>query len=410
MKKSLSLALIATLLLALVACGTPTAIPNPPLILGEKYLTDLDYEQALLQFDQAIIIEPKNPRGYLGKADALLHLDRQADAASALDTGAKQCRAQRAALNEAKGEIAKSLVEGYIALSSAYDTLGWREIALALLKRVCEELPEESRLREALERLISVSNNANQQDIDMVTTPVALPDSVFGMKDVLECGLIPGLDVYEIAQKLNIPRSRVFDVDWNRLRMEGNFDAPQRVAYVARDSSDRDWTIQWETDAPVAIIKKSDLWHETQTTGGSIGQIFFSGNGGYSAAYHDRQIYAHFVSDCFDGIEYQLIRGIGFGMSGEEVLRKFYYSEDLVIIENGAPMANPKTSLGNGYTLYAFPDQLDGRDYFGYFGKTDFGYVLEYHFIDQSTNADYTVKFEIIDNVVASIYWNCGVK
>jgi len=154
MRKSLALLLCLPLFL-LAACGTPAApIPNPPLVLGEKYLTDLDYEQALLQFDQAITIEPKNPRGYLGKADALLHLDRQADAAAALADGAKQCRPQRAALNEARVEVGKSAVEGYIGLSAAYEKLGWREIAQALLRRVCEELPEESRLREALERLL----------------------------------------------------------------------------------------------------------------------------------------------------------------------------------------------------------------------------------------------------------------
>jgi len=155
MKKLLSFALAAALLLTVAACGAPAAVPNPPLILGEKYLTDLDYEQALLQFDQAIVIEPKNPRGYLGKADALLHLERQSEAAEVLGVAAKQCRPQRAALNEAKAAMGKSLVEACIALADAYETLGWREIALALLRRVCEELPEESRLKDALERLIN---------------------------------------------------------------------------------------------------------------------------------------------------------------------------------------------------------------------------------------------------------------
>ena len=155
MKKLFSSALIAALLLALAACGTPAAIPNPPLVLGEKYLTDLDYEQALLQFDQAITIEPKNPHGYLGKADALLHLGRQPDAVEALAAAAKQCRPQRAALAEAKDAVEKSPVDGYIGIAGAYEKLGWKDVALALLKRVCEELPEEGRLREALEGLIS---------------------------------------------------------------------------------------------------------------------------------------------------------------------------------------------------------------------------------------------------------------
>jgi len=154
MKKPLSLAMVAALLLALFACSTLVPIPSPPLVLGEKYLADLDYEQALLQFDQAISIEPKNPRGYLGKADALLHLNRKEDAASALTDGAKATWGNtRTALKAAQTEVEKTAVDGYIGLSWAYGKLGWREIAIALLQRVCEELPEESRLREALERL-----------------------------------------------------------------------------------------------------------------------------------------------------------------------------------------------------------------------------------------------------------------
>lgn len=67
MKKWISTALIAAMLLALPACGSYTPLPNPPLVLGEKYLFDLDYEQAILQFDQAIKIDPKNPRPWVGK-------------------------------------------------------------------------------------------------------------------------------------------------------------------------------------------------------------------------------------------------------------------------------------------------------------------------------------------------------
>jgi len=160
MKRTLLLFIVASLLLGLVACGTPAPIPNPPLVLGEKYLTDLEYEQALLSFDQAIEIEPKNPRGYLGKADALLHLNRPEDAASALATGAKATRGDvRDAITAAQAEVEKSPVDGYIGIAACYEKLGWKEVALALLKRVCEELPEESRLREALEGMVNAFEN-----------------------------------------------------------------------------------------------------------------------------------------------------------------------------------------------------------------------------------------------------------
>ena len=155
MKKLTALFLAAVLLLALFACGKESLpISNPPLILAEKFLTDLDYEQAILQFDQAIDIDPKNPRGYLGKADALLHLDRQPEAVQTLDTGAKNTRGEiRDALNETKAELEKSIADGFIGLSSAYKKLGFWEIAVALLKRACEAMPEESKLREVMDGL-----------------------------------------------------------------------------------------------------------------------------------------------------------------------------------------------------------------------------------------------------------------
>ena len=175
MKKLTALLLIAaTLLLTLAACGKPyTPLPNPSLVLGEKYLTDLDYEQALLQFDQAIIVEPKNPRGYLGKADALLHLDRQSDAVQTLDSGAKATRGDtRKALANAKTEAEKSPVDGYIGLSSAYEKLGWKEIAVALVKRVCEELPEESRLKVVLEHLLNTSDTTASTEKNKAGTDI----------------------------------------------------------------------------------------------------------------------------------------------------------------------------------------------------------------------------------------------
>lgn len=42
--------------------------------LGEKHLTELNYEQALVQFLKVIEIEPMNERAYIGAADAYIGL------------------------------------------------------------------------------------------------------------------------------------------------------------------------------------------------------------------------------------------------------------------------------------------------------------------------------------------------
>jgi hypothetical protein len=55
--------------------------------LGEKYLLELNYEQALVQFLKVIEIEPMNPRGYTGAAEAYIGLGDTANAEAALKQG-----------------------------------------------------------------------------------------------------------------------------------------------------------------------------------------------------------------------------------------------------------------------------------------------------------------------------------
>ena len=220
MKKIISALLALALLPAFAACGKPAAVPNAPLVLGEKYLLDLDYEQALLQFDQAILIEPKNPRGYLGKADALLHMERPSDAAEALGAAARQCRPQRAALNEAQAAMGNSLAEACVALATAYETLGWREIALALLRRVCEELPGESRLKDALGRLLNTPAQTEPPKTSKTaeaTTAEVPKKQVKRMTQYLAEGTVSLYDIYEHDAKGQTIRSERYAADGSLL-------------------------------------------------------------------------------------------------------------------------------------------------------------------------------------------------
>jgi len=398
MRKLPALILSITLLLALAACGTPAPIPNPPLVLGEKYLSDLDYEQALLQFDQAIAIEPKNPRGYLGKADALLHLDRSADAASALSDGAKATGGDtRIALKAAQTEVAKSPVDGYIGLSSAYDKLGWREIALLLLQRVCEELPEEGRLREALEKLtgkIVDELNADQRNNETNMAPIVLPENVFGMKDVLECGITLDSDIYAIADKVGIPRNKVF-------LYEEVHTEDYHLPYIVEE--DHDTPIDW-------VIA---CWPQYGGPTYGFGWIDIRND----IVSFDCGTYNHgFLPELIEKV--QLIRGIGLGMRAEDVLRKFYYSEDAVMIENGELKRHPKNTSGDdSFMLYEFSgDSVTGRSsgrvspysttYSGIDGSFTYdGYTITYEFIERGTNSRYVVDFNFLDGVVDSMKW-----
>jgi|GEM_PF-6897547 len=77
MKKAISLLLCAVLILALVASCAKPAVPlssSELLNLGEKFLLEFDYEQAIVQFLAVIEIEPMNARAYLGAAEAYVGL------------------------------------------------------------------------------------------------------------------------------------------------------------------------------------------------------------------------------------------------------------------------------------------------------------------------------------------------
>ncbi len=50
--------------------------------IGEKYLTDLNYEEAIVYFNKLIEVEPKNSRAYLGLAEAYVAID---DVEAAID-------------------------------------------------------------------------------------------------------------------------------------------------------------------------------------------------------------------------------------------------------------------------------------------------------------------------------------
>jgi len=61
--------------------------PERLLSLGEKYLQELDYQKALVQFLEVIEVEPMNPRGYIGAAEAYIGLGQFEEAETLLKKG-----------------------------------------------------------------------------------------------------------------------------------------------------------------------------------------------------------------------------------------------------------------------------------------------------------------------------------
>ena len=147
MKKLIAVICLAALLLGLFGCGkTVVALPNPPLVLAEKFLTGLDYEQALLQFDQAINIEPKNPRVWLGKYATLEFAGRHNEAVQTLRDAKKQVeRTCREQIDVALAAAEISAEEGLAAVAEVYKIIGFKEVALKLLQLCVKVYHEEER-------------------------------------------------------------------------------------------------------------------------------------------------------------------------------------------------------------------------------------------------------------------------
>ena len=94
MKRICGLVLTLALVLGLCACGQKTAEGSTwqeQYDLGIRYLSEGNYEEAIIAFTAAIEIDPKRPESYIGLSDA--HVGRQDYAAawSALEQGISAC-------------------------------------------------------------------------------------------------------------------------------------------------------------------------------------------------------------------------------------------------------------------------------------------------------------------------------
>ena len=83
------LTLFSLIITALTSCAKQEhALTSTELLdLGEKYLLELNYEQALVQFTKVIEIEPMNPRGYTGAAESYAALGQHEEAPKILQQG-----------------------------------------------------------------------------------------------------------------------------------------------------------------------------------------------------------------------------------------------------------------------------------------------------------------------------------
>ena len=140
MKKQRGLQILAAVVLVLTlftACTSKAAKAVEKVELGQKYLTELNYTEAVASFTEAIDLDPANIPAYMGRAEAYVGLkqydDAKADYTTAIEKTADQPYTQaeayvgRAEVNELTTANEDALSD-YEAASTALDTVDVEKI------------------------------------------------------------------------------------------------------------------------------------------------------------------------------------------------------------------------------------------------------------------------------------------
>lgn len=143
-----AIAVLTAILVGSSIYNTPTNRLNRHLDMANKYLEATDYEQAVVEFDKVIEIDPMYADAYLGKAKAYVGLDNYDMAVDTLETGylaIPEDAVMKAALTDIYMEIVEDSGEGktYQEKLEIYDRLieleGQNEDVLSGLEKCLEQ-------------------------------------------------------------------------------------------------------------------------------------------------------------------------------------------------------------------------------------------------------------------------------
>jgi len=334
MRKLISVTLIATLLLAITACGKPKNAADW-LSLGEKYLLDLDYEQAIVALDEAIKLEPKEPRHRVVQIIIYILDDNPAGA------------------QEAQQQAQDDNVPGFPDLPPIPDrpddlkpdeffppvigwlnSNGWVDFVLRLLELLGRRWPEVAWFGEALELIQDNQGFPNEQTTKKHT--IDLPDKLFSEQEIRDFGITSEMDVHQIAALFGFSRSEA----WTNVF--GDYSYGTYKYSRARDGS------------AIAVDDREGVFEINAT-------MNLSG-----------KTYPH---------------GITIGMQATEVLKHFYYgNEELSRVINGEldlesfnsdhinRMTEDKSSRNYWTNWWGIYEIQDGDDYYTCSFKNNYDY------------------------------------
>ncbi len=192
MKKLLSIIIVIALTMTLFAsCGeTETALTATELLdLGEKYLLDLDYEQAIVYFNQVIEVEPRNSRAYMGAAEAYVGLGDTESAINLLKTALEVFSDDEEVtieLLEMLIEIEPDNAEWYLDLAQVYANTGNRSSAISVLRQGMDYVGNAK--TQLYDKLIEIDSDTTQWYFELADVYEDL-SNIPSAVDTLELGL-----------------------------------------------------------------------------------------------------------------------------------------------------------------------------------------------------------------------------
>ncbi|MCD8107941.1 MAG: BspA family leucine-rich repeat surface protein [Oscillospiraceae bacterium] len=162
MKKLLSLILAIVLTMALfTSCArVDKALVSMYLDFGEKYLSDMEYEKAIVNFEKVIEVDPKNSRAYIGIAEAYEGLGDTDSAIETLEDALDvfwDDEYTQVDILEKLIEIDPTEAEWYLELAQIYINWGEEDRAIEILKQGVENASDKTELRKLLASFTGVS-------------------------------------------------------------------------------------------------------------------------------------------------------------------------------------------------------------------------------------------------------------
>ena len=255
----ITIILTSTLLFSCAAPQPPqTALAAAELLdLGERFLLDLEFEQALVQFLRVIEIEPMNPRGYTGAAEAHIGLGNTARAREVLEQGLEQIPG-----NHTLGDMLEELDEAL------------RQQEREEQERL--EAEERERQRELLgAETIQILDELDFTDPDAICEKLQTSE----LADMI-AELAPYLDFPVFIDTAN-GRMGIYQTDVGLMIYQGSFVDDIREGFGTWFSLDGHYFAEgeWRDDAPNGQFIKR--WSGTHYTGNVVngmwhGEVFFA--------------------------------------------------------------------------------------------------------------------------------------